>query len=799
MIAAAEPLELRLSEAVGATRWQVASGIALLDGGDTVPFIARYRKEATGGLSDTQLRQLDERLHYLRELDERRAAIGTAIDEQGRLDDALCSRLQQATTKAELEDLYLPFRKKRRTRGQIAIEAGLDVLADRLWQSPTLDPQKEALSFVDAARGIGDAKAALEGAKFVLMERFAEDALLIGKLRELLVNEAFLCARLIKGKADEGARFSDYFDHRERLASVPGHRALAVFRGRAEGVLALKLLLAEGGGHGDQRCVATVAAHAGFVAAGLPADGWRAEVVSWAWKVKLSTHLASELFAALRTRADAEAIKVFAANLQDLLLAAPAGPRPVLGLDPGYRSGVKVAVVDATGQVVDHTAIFPHAPQRHWHASLDVLAGLCERHAVELIAIGNGTASRETGKLADELIARTAGGALMRVVVSEAGASVYSASELAERECPDLDVTIRGAVSIARRLQDPLAELVKIDAKAIGVGQYQHDVSQGALAAALEATVEDCVNAVGVDLGTASEALLARVAGLSGTLAGNIVAYRNAHGAFRTRKELQKVPRLGPRAFEQAAGFLRIPAGIDPLDASGVHPESYPVVERIVRQADRPLSSVIGDRDWLRALDANDFTDERFGVPTVRDIIGELEKPGRDPRPAFRAVRFADGVEKIADLQPDQVLEGKVTNVTAFGAFVDIGVHQDGLVHISAMSESYVRNPRDVVKAGDIVTVKVMQVDEARQRIGLSMRLTDTAADAREAGSSASRESKRKGGSGSGGATAASTSRSQGRSRSPGETGPRSQGSDTATATPSALALSLQKALQQTP
>lgn len=726
-------LSERLAETIGAGVAQVDAAVALLDGGATVPFISRYRKEATGGLTDTQLRLLEERLGYLREFDARRVAVLESIAEQGKLDDALRARIESTTTKAELEDLYLPYKKKRRTKGQIAIEAGLEPLADSLWDDPSLVPEAAATGFVDAGKGVEDAKAALDGAQAILMERFAEDPVLVGRLRDKLSTKGQLYAEAFPDKAAEGAKFADYFDHREPLSKVPGHRALAMFRARAEGVLNLKVQLQQPDGFGDAECVETVAGHVGFHDRGLPADKWRGRVVAWTWKVKLATKLETELFAALRERADAEAIAVFAMNLRDLLLAAPAGQRPTLGLDPGFRSGVKVTVVNATGKVVDHTAVFPHQPRNDWKGSVATLVRLCAKHDVELIAIGNGTASRETEKLADAVIAQAGSAGLTKVVVSEAGASVYSASEIAEREFPDLDVTIRGAISIARRLQDPLAELVKIDPKAIGVGQYQHDVSQVALAKSLEATVEDCVNGVGVDLGTASAALLSHVAGLSPTLAANIVAYRDEHGAFATRKALKKVPRLGEKAFEQAAGFLRIGNGTDPLDASGVHPESYPVVERIVAHAGKLLKDIIGDGAYLRTLDPKAFTDERFGEPTVRDILAELEKPGRDPRPEFRQVRFADGVEKISDLVPDQVLEGVVTNVTAFGAFVDVGVHQDGLVHISALAETFVKDPRDVVKAGDIVKVKVMNVDVPRQRIGLTMRMSDSARDA-EAG-----------------------------------------------------------------
>lgn len=725
-----------IAEAIGAQKHQVDAAIDLLDSGATVPFISRYRKEATGELSDSQLRLLEEKLEYLRELDSRRSSIISLIEEQGKLSDQLAKQIAAAQTKAELEDLYLPYKKKRRTKGQIAIEAGLEPLADLLWSEPDKDPIKEAKQYVLAAREgadspVPDEKAALDGARFILMERFAEDASLIARLRELIMNQGFLCAKLIAGKDKEGEKFRDYFDHQESFARIPGHRALAMFRGRSEGVLALSLLLKDGDTYSDAKCISTVASHLGFSHQHKAADDWRAQVVAWTWKVKLSLHLDSELLATLRSRADAEAISVFAANLQDLLLAAPAGPRATLGLDPGYRSGVKVTVIDTTGKVVDHTAVYPHKPQQQWPQALSSLHKMCVKHCVELIAVGNGTASRETEKLADELIRIVGkehnGRRLTKVVVSEAGASVYSASKIAEDEFPDLDVTIRGAISIARRLQDPLAELVKIEPKAIGVGQYQHDVSQTALAKSLDATVEDCVNAVGVDLDTASAALLSRVAGLTPTIANNIVAYRDEQGAFKNRKELTKVPRLGPKAFEQAAGFLRIPNGSDPLDASGVHPESYPVVHRIIKFLKMPLADVIGNSSVLRALDAEQFVDKQFGVPTVRDIIAELHKPGRDPRPEFRAVQFADGVESVSDLLPNQILEGKVTNVTAFGAFVDIGVHQDGLVHISALSDTYVKDPREVVKAGDVVKVKVMSIDIARARIGLSMRMSDEA------------------------------------------------------------------------
>lgn len=744
MSSGAQPLMARITsqiaQHIGADEKQVTAAVGLLDGGATVPFISRYRKEATGGLSDSQLRDLDERLSYLRELEDRRSSIIEAIEQQGKLDDNLRRAIDSVSTKAELEDLYLPYKKKRRTKGQIAIEAGLQGLAEKLWQEPEHDPLLSAAAFVtagdaslDASVRVADEKAALEGARFILMERFAEDAALIARLRLLLQDSAHLCASVVKNKQVDGEKFKDYFDHQEPLHKVPGHRALAMFRGRSEGVLSLQLLLKQGDQYSDNPCVALVGSHVGFVHQGLPADDWRSQVVTWTWKIKLSTHLESELFSALRERADAEAIGVFASNLNDLLLAAPAGQRSTLGLDPGYRSGVKVVVVDATGKVLDHTTVYPHKPQQQWQQALETLCALCKRYKVELVAVGNGTASRETEKLAQEIIDRLSATPdssklpISKVVVSEAGASVYSASKIAETEFPELDVTIRGAVSIARRLQDPLAELVKIDPKAIGVGQYQHDVSQTALARSLDATVEDCVNAVGVDLGTASAALLARVAGLSAQLANNIVAYRDENGVFKTRSELKKVPRLGPKAFEQAAGFLRIRNGKNPLDNSAVHPESYPVVKRIVSQADCSLEALIGDSSRLQALRPEQFVDERVGLPTVKDIFEELEKPGRDPRPEFKTASFTDGVESISDLLPDQILEGQVTNVTAFGAFVDVGVHQDGLVHISALSDSFVKDPRSVVKTGDIVKVKVMEVDIQRKRIALSMRLTDSA------------------------------------------------------------------------
>ena len=720
----------RLATELSVRPEQVAATVELLDGGATVPFIARYRKEVTGALDDIQLRQLDERLRYLRELEERRAAVIAAIDEQGKLDGPLKASIEGAETKQRLEDLYLPFKKKRRTKAQIAREAGLEPLADALLADPTLNPESEAGNYLRPAEGdipaIEDAKAALDGAKQILMERFAEDPELIGQLRERLWQEGELSARVLEGKQQEGAKFSDYFEHDEKLAKAPSHRALAMFRARNEGVLSLSIRLPgeeEAPVHPAQ---VTIARHFGISDQGRAADKWLAEVVRWTWRVKLYTALETELLGRLREQAELTAIEVFAANLKDLLLAAPAGQKVTLAIDPGQRTGCKIAVIDATGQFVDHTTIYPHAPQNQWNESLSVLAKLVKQHGVELIAVGNGTASRETDKLAGELLKALAPAhRVSKVMVSEAGASVYSASEYASREMPDLDVTVRGAVSIGRRLQDPLAELVKIEPKSIGVGQYQHDVSQVQLSRSLEVVIEDCVNAVGVDLNTASSALLSRVAGLSAALAENIVAQRNVKGAFKSRKELLEVSRLGAKTFEQCAGFLRIHNADNPLDASAVHPEAYPLVERIAKQSGREVRGLIGDSAALKALKPADFADERFGVPTVSDILKELDKPGRDPRPEFKAAEFREGVETLNDLKLSMVLEGTVTNVTHFGAFVDIGVHQDGLVHISALSDRFIDDPRSVVKAGDIVTVKVMSVDIPRKRVGLSMRLDD--------------------------------------------------------------------------
>ncbi len=726
--ALAQRINASIATTIAASETQVASAIELLDSGATVPFVARYRKEQTGGLSDTQLRDLEERLGYLRDLEARRNTIIGAIDEQGKLDDALRARLTAVTTKAELEDLYLPYKVKRKTRGVKAIEAGLEPLADMLWNNPEKSPDGEASGYVNPEKDVEDTKAALDGARYILMERFAEDAKTLAALRTLMKEQGWLCSSVMRGKEAEGEKFQNYFDYQERLSTVPSHRALAMFRGRSDSILALSLKLQEAdGSFGDSGCINVIARHTDFEHRQRAADDWRAEVINWTWKVKLSGHIETDLFVALREQADAEAIRVFQNNLQALLLAAPAGAVTTLGLDPGFRSGVKVAVVDQTGKLLDHTAIFPHQPQKQWRQAIDTISALCQKHNVSLIAIGNGTASRETDQFAAEVIKVVKNPALKKVVVSEAGASVYSASVAAEKEFPDLDVTIRGAISIARRVQDPLAELVKIDPKAIGVGQYQHDVSQTALARSLDATVEDCVNSVGVDLNTASVPLLTRVAGITPVLAGNIVDYRDQHGAFDERRTLNKVPRLGPKAFEQCAGFLRISNGTNPLDASGVHPEAYPVVKRMVKESGLELKSLMGDTVTLSAFSAEAFVDEQFGLPTVQDILSELDKPGRDPRPEFKTASFKEGVDSIGDLTPNQILEGQVTNVTNFGAFVDIGVHQDGLVHIASMSDRFVKDPHQVVKAGDIVKVKVMSVEPERKRISLSMRLTDEA------------------------------------------------------------------------
>ncbi|MBX3687980.1 Tex family protein [Dokdonella sp.] len=727
-------IEQRIAQDIAAQPAQVHAAVELLDGGATVPFIARYRKEVTGGLDDNQLRLLEERLGYLRELEDRRAAILASIEEQGKLDEALRGRILEADTKARLEDLYLPYKPKRRTKAQIAREAGLEPLALALRDDPSIAPEERATAFVDADKGVADVKAALDGARQILIESISEDAALVDGLREWTWKHGQIRAQVIDGKQEEGAKFRDYFDHAEAIGKIPSHRLLALMRARNEGVLALELEPGSDAEQAHAEAIARVAVAAGIAARGRAADAWLMDTCRLAWRVKLHLTLTLDLFGRAREAAEAEAIRVFGDNLKDLLLAAPAGAKTVMGLDPGIRTGVKVAVVDATGKLLATSTVYPHEPRRQWDQSLAELGALCLRHGVNLIAIGNGTASRETDKLAGELIKKLGERAqIAKLVVSEAGASVYSASELAAREFPDLDVSLRGAVSIARRLQDPLAELVKIEPKAIGVGQYQHDVNQIKLARALDARVEDCVNAVGVDLNTASAPLLARVAGLSATLADNIVRHRDEHGPFRNRIALKKVARLGDKAFEQCAGFLRIANGSEPLDASGVHPEAYPLVARMLAACGRQAREVIGDGSLLRSLDPARFTDERFGLPTVRDILRELEKPGRDPRPQFIAPSFAEGVEDLKDLVVGMVLEGRVTNVAAFGAFVDIGVHQDGLVHVSALSHQFVRDPREAVKAGDIVKVKVMEVDLQRQRIALSMRLDDVPGEARSA------------------------------------------------------------------
>jgi uncharacterized protein len=736
-------IEQRIATDISAKPAQVAAAVALLDEGATVPFISRYRKEVTGGLDDIQLRMLEERLRYLRELEERRTSIIASINEQGKMTPELLDAISHAEDKTRLEDLYLPYKPKRRTKAQIAQEAGLLPLADALLADATLDPEVEAAKYLKPAftsdqgdnPGVADTKAALEGARYILMERFAEDAALLQDLRVYLQEHGVVESKVIEGKEEAAAKYADYFTYDEPLGAIPSHRALALFRGRREELLNVTLRLdteAEkpkwDAPHNP--CEARIAQRFGIASLGRPADKWLMDTARWTWRVKCFLHLDSELMGALRERAETEAIRVFARNLKDLLLAAPAGPRATMGLDPGLRTGVKVAVVDATGKVVDTAVIYPHQPRNDWDGALHTLAKLAEKHNVALISIGNGTGSRETDKLAQDLIKLRPELKLTSIVVSEAGASVYSASEFASRELPDMDVSLRGAVSIARRLQDPLAELVKIDPKSIGVGQYQHDVGQFQLARSLDAVVEDCVNAVGVDVNTASAPLLARVSGLSGAVAQSIVSYRDSHGMFTSRAALKEVPRLGDKTFVQAAGFLRIMGGDNPLDASAVHPESYPLVKKILADINKNIKDVIGDSRLLKSLTPAKYADEQFGVPTISDILSELEKPGRDPRPEFTTATFREGVEEIRDLKPDMILEGVVTNVAAFGAFVDIGVHQDGLVHISALSNSYVKDPHTVVKAGQVVKVKVLEVDEKRKRIALTMRLTDTAADA---------------------------------------------------------------------
>lgn len=723
-------IETRIAKAVGASVDQVRAAVDLLDEGATVPFIARYRKEVTGGLDDTQLRDLQEQLIYQRELEERRASILQDLSDSGKLTEELERDIWAADTKQRLEDLYLPYKPKRRTRAQVAREAGLEPLAMMLWEDPMRDPETQAAAFVNPDKGVADVRAALDGARDILAEVFFENADMLEELREFLWKKAYLVSKVVPEKETDpaAAKYSDYFDYDEPIETVPSHRALAVFRGRQEGLLTVKVLLTE-----EEEalpvhpCQALIARAHGIKNLGRPADVWLAGVVRWCWRVKCLASVEGDLLTRLRERAETEAIGVFGTNLKDLLLAAPAGHKGVIGLDPGIRTGVKVAVISDTGAVLDTTVIYPHEPRRDWEGSIHTLAQLARKYGSKLISIGNGTASRETDKLAGDLISRHPELGLTKIVVSEAGASVYSASAAAAAELPDLDVSYRGAVSIARRLQDPLAELVKIDPKAIGVGQYQHDVNQSELARKLDAVVEDCVNAVGVDVNTASAALLVRVAGLSSLQAKSIVSWREKNGAFAERRALLDVPRLGPKTFEQAAGFLRIPDAADPLDASGVHPEAYPVVQRIVEKTGLSVKSLIGNHDVLSRLKASDYTDEQFGVPTVTDILKELEKPGRDPRPEFKTAKFQEGVHEIKDLVPGMTLEGVVSNVAAFGAFVDIGVHQDGLVHVSELSDRFVRDPREVVKVGDIVRVRVLDVDVARKRISLSMRSREKA------------------------------------------------------------------------
>ena len=717
----------QIAEELGVREQQVEATVALLDGGATVPFVARYRKEVTGALDDAQLRTLEERLNYLRELEERRTAILNSVREQGKLDAALEAAILAADSKGRLEDIYLPFKPKRRTKAEIAKEAGLEPLSELLLTQPQNDPQAVATDFVDADKQVPDAAAALEGARAILVERFAEDADLIGTLREQMWSQGRMASAVRRGKKTEGEKFKDYFDFSEPLHKLPSHRILAMFRGEKEEILELQI---EPDAQAPAAGVSSsyelkIMQRFGISDQGRPGDRWLAETARWAWRTKIQVHLNIDLRMRLWTAAETEAVRVFASNLRDLLLAAPAGARVTMGLDPGFRSGVKVAVVDATGKVVATTAIYPHEPQKRWDEALATLGKLAVAHRVDLIAIGNGTASRETDKLAVELVKLLPDLKMSKIVVSEAGASVYSASAFASEELPELDVTLRGAVSIARRLQDPLAELVKIDPKAIGVGQYQHDLGETKLARSLDAVVEDCVNAVGVDANTASAPLLARVSGIGAGLAQSIVQHRDANGPFKSRKALKEVPRLGPKAFEQCAGFLRINGGEDPLDASGVHPEAYPVVRRIIQATRSDIKALIGNAEIVRQLKPQAFVDDTFGLPTVTDILRELEKPGRDPRPAFKAAVFKEGVETLKDLKRGMILEGTVTNVAAFGAFVDIGVHQDGLVHISAMSKTFIKDPREVVKSGDIVKVKVVQVEVARKRIALTLRLDD--------------------------------------------------------------------------
>ncbi len=741
----------KIAEELGVREQQVSASVALLDEGATVPFISRYRKEVTGGLDDLQLRDLELRLRYLRELQDRKQAIITSIAEQDKLTPQLEAKINAAQTKSLIEDLYLPFKPKRRTKAMIAIEAGIEPLADQLLADPALDPEATANGFINSEAGFADARAVLDGAKQILMERFAENAELTGQLRSYLWEEGVLQSRVVEGKEEEAAKFRDYFDYDEPLKRVPSHRALAIFRGRKETFLHSAIATPAAVANADKTRTEIVPERAERMIAqtfniqdqGRAADKWLAEVVKWTWKIKLLTRLELDLMGQLRDSAEEEAIRVFAENMKAILLASPAGNKVTMGLDPGLRTGVKVSLVDATGKYLEDTAIYPHAPKNQWDQSIATLAALCEKHGVQLVAIGNGTASRETDKLAGELIKRHPQLKLQKAMVNEAGASVYSASDIAREEFPELDVTVRGAISIARRLQDPLAELVKIEPKSIGVGQYQHDVSQMKLGHSLDAVVEDCVNAVGVDVNMASEPLLRRVAGLSTSIANNIVAHRNNHGAFKTRQELKAVPRFGEKSFEQAAGFLRIVGGDNPLDASAVHPESYSVVERIGEAGKKELVELLGNTTFLKSVDAKAFVDDRFGLPTVTDILAELDKPGRDPRPEFKTADFKEGVEKIADLVEGMTLEGVITNVTNFGAFVDVGVHQDGLVHISALANTFVKDPHTVVKTGDVVKVKVMEVDVKRQRIGLSMRLDDDPAARKAQGATDRSESAR--------------------------------------------------------
>lgn len=718
----------RIAQELSVNPRQVTAALNLLDEGATVPFIARYRKEATGGLDDTQLRLLEERLHYLRDLEKRRETILQSIQEQGKLTDALQHSIAQAETKSQLEDLYLPYKPKRRNKAQIARESGLEPLARQLLSQPHLDPEAAAKAYVNPEKAVPDVKAALEGAGQILIEQFSEDPQLIGMLRQFLWNTGIIVSKVVKGKEEAGAKFSDYFKYEEPIRTIPSHRALALLRGRNEGVLRFGLELASQKAEllqATQGVEARIAKRFNIQSNNRPGDQWLLALVSEAWKSKIHPHLETELITRLREQSEEEAIRVFSRNLRDLLMASPAGPRVTMGLDPGLRTGVKVAITDATGKVVDTGVIYPHAPQNAWEQSLTQLAALLQKHPVELISIGNGTGSRETDRLVQDLIKRYPERKLQKIVVSEAGASVYSASELAAKELPQLDVSLRGAVSIARRLQDPLAELVKIESKAIGVGQYQHDVNQTQLGRMLDTVVEDCVNAVGVDVNTASPALLSYVSGLSKTLAQNIVDRRNQNGPYSNRDALKQVPKLGPKAFEQCAGFLRIMNGSNPLDASAVHPEAYPLVKKLLQAHQRDIQSVIGDTDFLRRLNPQELTDTQFGLPTVKDILAELEKPGRDPRPEFKTATFKEGVEDIKDLKPGLLLEGVVTNITNFGAFVDIGVHQDGLVHISMMADKFVKDPHAIVKTGDVVKVKVLEVDIPRKRISLTMRLSE--------------------------------------------------------------------------